>query len=385
MNVPWRRVFSILGAAIVLAVVCRFAAIPATAPGGVAASAGSALAQNPSVQAALAASPRWAWFGVLAVAILWIISGLFADAWNPLALAMGVDNRLSTSKLQALLWTATVGFVYVMIYADRVLVYGFVNAITAIPENVLIALGISATSAVAAKAITTSQVAANPGSKTPNPTPSYNVSNLVTNDGAPTPSLTKVQYLFWTIVAIVVYLVTAFHGLGAAASCHTDKCSLPDIDTILMLFMGLGSATYAGVKLTNGSLPTSNPATPSSGAGAAAQPLPGSLPVSAPPLPATPAPNATTPPTVPSLASATATTNADGSQTVTLVGVGLGASGAVLMNGAPTTLGDLTWTNTVVTFTMPPKPGGGQWTSADGVSFALAVTGSTLGPVPCAC
>ncbi|MGB6984892.1 MAG: hypothetical protein WBD74_02820 [Candidatus Aquilonibacter sp.] len=300
-----------------------------------------------------------------------------------------MDNRLSTSKFQALLWTATVGFVYVMIYADRVFVYGLVSAITAIPENVLIALGISATSAVAAKAITTSQVAANPGSKTPNPTPSYEVSNLVTNDGAPTPSLTKVQYLFWTIVAIIVYLVTAFHGLGAAANCQADKCSLPDIDTILMLFMGLGSATYAGVKLTNGSPLASNPATTSSGAVAAAQPIPGSLPVSAPAPPATPtptpAPNATTPPTVPSLGSATAITNADGSQTVTLVGVGLGTSGAVLMNGTATTPDDLTWMNTVVTFTMPTKPGGGQWSSADGVSFALSVTGSTLGPVPCTC
>jgi hypothetical protein len=197
-------------------------------------------------------SPYWGWFGVLTVFALWFLSATLTNDWNPFALAIGADNRLSTSKFQVWLWTAAVGFVYMMVYADRAISVGHYEPLTAIPQNVLIALGISVSSAVAAQAITSSKVAANPDAKPSNPTPSYDPSALVRNDDESTASLTKVQLLFWTLISVVVFLVTAFDSVGTIAGCvphGTAACGIPDIDTTLMLFMGLGHATYIGGKL----------------------------------------------------------------------------------------------------------------------------------------
>jgi hypothetical protein len=210
-----------------------------------------ALQDAQRANASAGSSTYFAWYGFVALAFLWLVSAVLAGDVNPLALAMGLDNRLSTSKLQALLWTACVGFVYSMIYADRVITYGHVDAITNIPNNVLFALGLSVTSVVGAKAITSSQVAANPAKKDASDAPSYDPAALVREDGEATASLTKVQILFWTVVGIVVYVTSAFHLLEKVAPCTTN-CTFPDIDTTLMLFMGLGHATYLGGKLVGG-------------------------------------------------------------------------------------------------------------------------------------
>jgi len=268
-------------------------------------------------------------FGILAVGVLWLIAVVLAGDVNPFALAMGADNRLSTSKLQALLWTACVGFVYATIYADRAFAHGLVSPITNIPQNVLIALGVSVTSAVAAKAITTSKVAANPDHKDVQATPNYDPAALVRDDGAQTASLTKVQVLFWTIVAIVVYITSALHGLHDVASCKVD-CSFPDIDTSLMIFMGLGHATYLGGKLAGGSTPQ----------------LSGAV------------------------------TASDGDVVVT--GSSLGSGGCVLVNGAALD-DDLvdTWSTTSVKFTLPSA------CNAPGTRVAVAVApvpGNTASP-----
>jgi len=280
-----------------------------------------------------ASSPYFIRYGVLALAFLWLISAVLCGDPNPLALSMGADNRLSTSKLQALLWTACVGFVYAMVYAARV-ANGHVDPITNIPENVLFALGISVTSAVAAKAITTSQVANSPDHKDGQPTPSYDPGALVRDDGASTPSLTKVQILFWTVVAIVVYVTNSYHSLGGLASCAVN-CSFPDIDTTLMIFMGLGHATYLGGKLVQ----TSNP-------------------------------------------TLSGVTEIHDDQGVTLViaGSALGSSGTVFFNGAA--LADasvVSWTATEVRC-QPPAPPAPQWAGGDAITVAVATGGGAPSP-----
>jgi len=287
---------------------------------------------------AASASSYFAWFGIIAVGLLWLISGVFAGDWNPLALAMGMDNRLSTSKLQALLWTGTVGFVYATLYANRVITHGYVGALHSVPPNVLIALGISATSVVAAKAITSSQVASNPQAKGANDSPSYDPSALVSDDGAPSVSLTKVQLLFWTAIAIIVYIVTAMHRASALASCAPQtvdsgdpNCSLPDIDTTLMIFMGLGHATYLGGKLAGSPSPI--------------------------------------------LTSARQSVGQDGRERLTLGGANLGSAGAVLVNGTEVQPINLSWTPTSVTMDLPSKPDGSGWKAGDAVGLSVNVAG----------
>jgi len=287
----------------------------------------------------------WGSFGVLAVLALWFISGTLTGDWNPLALAMGADNRLSTSKFQVLLWTAAVGFVYAMVYADRLLTQNDPKPITDIPQNVLIALGIAVTSAVAAQAITGSQ-AATPDAKSSNPTPSYDAAALVRNDDASTASLTKVQLLFWTVVAIVVYLITSFSKLAAIIACPdagksvdaTHLCSFPDIDTTLMIFMGLGHATYLGGKLV---------------------------------------------PNGPSLTGASAVANAavvPTGRVITLTGANLGTSGTITMDGTLITPTGLNWQLSSIAFNLPAKPSGAAWANGTTATFLVSVNGASSGP-----
>ena len=79
-----------------------------------------------------------------------MISGIFAGAWNPWKLVEGADKRPSTSKFQWWLWTVVVIFAYVAIYASRVNLNHF-EALSEIPQNVLIALGMSAGTMAVAK------------------------------------------------------------------------------------------------------------------------------------------------------------------------------------------------------------------------------------------
>ena len=305
------------------------------------AAAQAAAAQKAAADALAPArsSPQWAWFGVLALAILWFTCGALGGYWWPLALAMGADNRLSTSKLQILFWTATVGFVYAMVYADRTITGG-ASSLMGIPQNVLIALGISVTTTVAAQAITGSQAAANPDVKTQNPTPSYDPAALVRNDDGVTASLTKVQLLFWTLVAVCVYLVTSFHSLGTIAACATDSCSLPDIDTVLMVFTGLGHASYLGGKLVTNVQPKLNRV----------------------------AVDATTP-----------------TPTVTLTGENLGSTPATItLNDQPVPPATLTWKDpTTVSFPLPANnpTTGKPWGPGDKAVFTAIVSGTTSTPI----
>lgn len=278
-------------------------------------------------------SVYFTWFGFLAVAVLWFVAAVLAGDLNPFSLALGLDNRLSTSKLQVLLWTACVGFVYAMIYADRVIVFGHVEPITQIPQNVLFALGLSVTSAVAAKAITSSQVAANPDNKDVAAVPSYDPSALVREDGATTASLTKVQVLFWTVIGIVVYVNSAFHDLATIVPCTGDACAFPDIDTTLMIFMGLGHATYIGGKLVGNSTPQ--------------------------------------------LSKVVATGSDPKTQLPALVlsGASLGTSGTVLVNGDALDGGFVdSWTATLIKFRLDPALG--PWSAGDLIALAVNVGGA---------
>src|SRR5713226_8043350 len=76
---------------------------------------------------------------------------------NPLRLAEGQDGRASTSKFQWFLWTAVILFAYAAIYSARAF-NGNPQPITTIPQNVLVALGLSSVTMVAAKGITSSFV-----------------------------------------------------------------------------------------------------------------------------------------------------------------------------------------------------------------------------------
>ena len=136
------------------------------------------------------------------------------------------------------------GFAYAAIYSLKVEAHHF-DAINEIPKNVLIAMGMSVISAAAAKSITVSYFST--GCITKSVVPSGSSSfGAIFQDDAGFPDFSKVQMIAWTFIAIVTYLI------AVGSKIHQrDYSSLPDIDSALMVLMGLGHGAYLGKKLVS--------------------------------------------------------------------------------------------------------------------------------------
>lgn len=196
----------------------------------------------------------WAWGFlplVLAVGVVWT-TGRF----NPLAPAVGADNRLSLSKFQTLLWTYVVLYVYVVLAMHNLqqnavnprLPDAFGSAKTpgtiGFPPSVLLLLGFSITTLVGAAGITANQIATGAIKKPKCDAPSLDPRWLVVGDDGNV-DLTRFQVLLWTFVAAGVFLGDAWYLVGNNPVVR----NLPDIGNTLVLLMGVGQAAYIGGKL----------------------------------------------------------------------------------------------------------------------------------------
>ncbi len=193
--------------------------------------------------------------GFLALALLYFLICLPARAWNPLKICLGFDGRLSTSKLQFFLWTVVVLFSYVVLYTARV-ESSKPLALASLPDNLLLAMGLSVATMTAAKGITSSYAASGRINK-----PILATSRLcfadIFQDDSGSPDLTKIQMMSWTLVALCAFLYSVLAAVGALP----DKFALPDIDTALMVLMGLGQGAYVTKKAVATDLPHVNSAT----------------------------------------------------------------------------------------------------------------------------
>lgn len=211
--------------------------------------------------------------GLAAIVLLGILYVIVSKpgSKSPLKIVIGADGLPSTSKTQFLLWTVVVLFSYVAIVTERMW-GGDYSAIANIPANVLIALGFSGTTAVAAKAITVSYLnsgqitkaspadsggAAGGAARTTAPRPGGTTAAgshgfaAILQDDAGYVDLTKVQILAWTLVALSIFLARVFNQLSVG-----DVSGLPDIDASLMVLTGLSAGAYLGKKLVTTSTPT---------------------------------------------------------------------------------------------------------------------------------
>jgi len=223
--------------------------------------------------------------GFAGLGVLWIVL-LIATKKHPWALAIGEDGRPSTSKLQMLMWTAAVVFAFLAIFQIRYSA-GFTDQLPDVPTNLLIAMGISVTTAVAAKSIAVNssngtsapnnapapappppaaQVAAVPAGNAPavaNPpapvasaTPAPSKSGIFAGDDG-NPDLGKVQLMLWTLIAVGIFLSQVWFAIahptcppaGGPCTQSLDALKLPDIGTTLMILMGLGHGAYIGKKI----------------------------------------------------------------------------------------------------------------------------------------
>lgn len=176
------------------------------------------------------------WPQVSVIVVLWLIVSILTRNLNPLHFAVGEDNRFSISKLQFLLWTVAVLFGYLVVLFTRYQSGNFAP-LEEIPGNLLIAMGLSGATAILAKGAKVNNIEA--GRELDDPLPKVGSFSTVVTEDDGSPSLVKVQYLIWTLVAIGVFI----------AAVDRDHTKLPDIDGALVVLSGLGAGTYLGKKL----------------------------------------------------------------------------------------------------------------------------------------
>lgn len=202
--------------------------------------------------------PQPLFWALATILLLLTVASAVSGHLNPLIVTIGADGRLSTSKFQFFVWTGVIAFTYVWIFAVRLGAWPGAPSLDDLPTNVLLAMGFSITTAVAAKGITVAYQNSGRVTKSAAPTGiDTSVAGLVATDDLQTPDLTKIQMLLWTLVAATVYLVRVSQQIGDLAVCipSADLHCFPDIDNALMVLMGLSQGAYLGAKLATADTP----------------------------------------------------------------------------------------------------------------------------------
>jgi hypothetical protein len=197
-------------------------------------------------------------FGHLTAVLLLLLFTLAVRALGgtPTGFVMGKDNRVSTSKVQVVIWTyAVAGAVLSLIAAtwvgpdtgfDRLSDSDFDF------EPYLVLLGGPIAAAVLARAIVGSQVASGQAIKPPGePSPSQ----IFTNDSGQG-DLVDAQYLLFNLVALIYF----FGGF-----LESPSSGLPDIPTILYALTGASAAGYVANKAITTGPPMMNAIVPARG------------------------------------------------------------------------------------------------------------------------
>jgi hypothetical protein len=187
--------------------------------------------------------------GVIVLGLVWLIVGVLTGSMRVWRVALGVDGRFSTSKLQQFVWTAAVLFSYSCVFAARIKA-GRLEPIAEIPPNVLLALGFSVGTAILATGITSDHVETGKEVKTASGASAQGARSLVEDDAGRL-DLAKLQLLAWTLIAIFAYLLATVDAVEKTVKVAADAAlpGLPDIDSTLMVLTGLGQGAYIGKKL----------------------------------------------------------------------------------------------------------------------------------------
>ena len=277
---------------------------------------------------------------LLFLLLLWVFYRGLTGSWDLALFVQGADGRASTSKFQWLLWTIVVLFAYVALLTARAM-HGYFGALGSLPSNVLIAMGLSSFTAIAAKQITTANVANGQAVKPPKIDQPPNPGELLSDDSG-YPELSKMQLLAWTLLAIGIYLGQVVTNVSTtlAATTASSLPPLPDIDPTLMVLMGLGQAAYLGKKLTTNDTPRLTSITPGRG----------------------------TPPLAVTLRGQAFGSTRDGSQII--------VNNNIIL---PVAVSDADWTDTSVQFTIPAgdptDPSGQAWAVGSRLDIGLIVSG----------
>lgn len=268
--------------------------------------------------------------GVAFLVVLYVVTAFITGHWRLKEVFNGFDGFGSTSKLQWFLWLIAILFGYVATWVLRA-EQGDYTALSDIPVNLLTVLGFSTATAAAAKGITAGYVQTGKVAKTGVPAnPTAATTGGVFQDDTGGPELAKIQMIAFTIIAIGIFLATVFHQIAIG----DIKDGLPNIDSSLLVLMGISQGGYLGKKLVTFGTPALFAPNPLSG-----------------------------PPGTP----------------VTVTGSGLGAqqgNSQLLLNGAPIAV--TPWSDTSIQFTVPaddPATGVAWASLPKAVPLVVSMTG----------
>lgn len=152
----------------------------------------------------------------------------------------GEDHRPSTSRFQIVLWTGAALWAYIAI-VDRRLMAGQSLGPIDIPVNVFLLLGLGAATAGGAYYLTRTS----PVQKTVAAREDRTYSSLLTDD-AGVISLTKIQLIAWTLVAVAVFIGSTIVALSSVPS------SLPDVGDAVLILLGVSQGGYLANKAAPG-------------------------------------------------------------------------------------------------------------------------------------
>ncbi len=188
---------------------------------------------------------RWFIF-LLAIPFLFIVLLCIIYHWGhrekkPIpTIWKGYDGATSTSKLQFLLWTVAALYAYIVIVVDAYYNHNIVSIGLNIPQNLILAMGLSATTMLAAKGISSKYVDKEQIDKT-----DTSKGGLFFDDDG-YPDLAKIQLMAWTFVGIGIFLLKTLNDVVGSTGASAQ---LPDIDGTLLALMGIGQGSYVGKKI----------------------------------------------------------------------------------------------------------------------------------------
>jgi hypothetical protein len=284
------------------------------------------------------AGQKWgaAGSGLGVLVALYLMTALMSHQWKPSDLVKGFDGYASTSKLQWFLWLVVIIFGYAALWVLRAEQSDF-SALSNIPVNILTVLGFSTGTAAAAKGITSGLVQSGKVTKPGPPRVGATGANTggIFQDDSGAPELAKIQMMGFTIIATGIFLAAVGHQIAI----DNVSAGLPNIDSSLLVLMGISQGGYLGKKLVTFGTPTLY--TPDPARVTAGNP-------------------------------------------VKLPGANLGATaGQLTLNGTPITTTD--WSATAITFTVPvynPAAANAAWNSPQEVVQLIAsVMGQASNPV----
>jgi hypothetical protein len=156
------------------------------------------------------------------------------------AIWKGYDGATSTSKLQFFLWTVVVLYAYIIIVIDAYYNHNIVSIGLTVPQNLILAMGLSATTMLAAKGISSNYADTEKVDKS-----DTSKGGLFFDDDG-YPDLAKIQLMAWTFVGIGIFLLKTLNDVVGSTG---SLAQLPDIDGTLLALMGIGQGSYIGKKI----------------------------------------------------------------------------------------------------------------------------------------